>query len=44
METSFLGPNKTLLNEEMAWNTKYSAEEGYLELSSFTANKQHHNK
>lgn len=44
METSFLGPNKTLLDEEMAWNIKYSAEEGYLELSSFIANKQHHNK
>lgn len=44
MKTPFLGPNETLLNEEMAWNIKYSAEEGYLELRSFTANKQHHNK
>lgn len=25
-------------------NIKYSTEEGYLELSSFIANKQHHNK
>lgn len=44
METSFLRPNKTLFNKEMAWNIKYSAEEGYLELSSFTVSKQHHDK